>query len=239
MKSLRLLIGMVATVGLALVPGPGWAWGGVAPHARGPAAVRAQVSGQPGPKASPSSREEWESRFRQHAFPRHRFVPILPTTIVIGTAPPVAYLTPPTYGPTAYYDAPGIAASGSEAYAPPLPAAPAPPPSMPSVVEYPTGRYELRGDGEASPYTWVWVPKPPPPPAAPPETPPPAPPEVRADPSARPTERETRGSGSESNDLYRWTDHTGVTHWTNMPNAIPEPYRPQARRPIEPSHGRV
>jgi hypothetical protein len=235
-KSLRLLIGTVATVGLALVSGPGWAWEGVRPHARGPAVVPAPVGGQLGPRAMPSSREEWESRFRHHAFARDRFLPVLPT-IVIVTAPPVAYLTPPTYGPTAYYDAPGIAGSGSEAFAPPLPTAPAPPPSVPSVVEYPTGRYELRGDGEASPYTWVWVPKPPPPPAAPPETPPPAPPEVRADPPARPIE--TRGSGSDSNDLYRWTDDRGVTHWTNMPNAIPEPYRSQVRRPIEPSDDRV
>jgi hypothetical protein len=231
-KSLRLLVGTVITVGLALISGPAWAWGGTAPHVRGPAAVPAPVSGPPGSRATPFSWESSESRFRHHAFARHRFLPVLPT-IVIVTAPPVAYLTPPTYEPTEYYDAPGIAASGSEAYAPPFPAAPAPP----SVVEYPTGRYELRGDGEASPYTWVWVPKPPPPPAAPPETPPPAPPEVRADPPARPIE--TQGSGSESNDLYRWTDDTGVTHWTNMPNAIPEPYRPQARRPIEPRDDRV
>ncbi|PYM85056.1 MAG: hypothetical protein DME09_07190 [Candidatus Rokuibacteriota bacterium] len=238
MKSLRLLVGTVATVGLALISGTGWAWGGVPPHVRGPAAVPAPVSGSPGPRAIPSSRESPESRVRHHAFGRHRFVPVLPT-IVIVTAPPVAYLTRPTYGPAAYYDAPGIDASGSEAYAPPLPVAPAPPPPMPSVVEYPTGRYELRGDGEVSPYTWVWVPKPPPPPAAPPDMPPPAPPEVRADPPARPIERQTPGSGSDGNDLYRWTDDTGVTHWTNMPNAIPEPYRSQVRRPIVPGGDRV
>jgi hypothetical protein len=237
-KSLRLLIGTVATVGLAFVPGPGWAWGGIAPHVRGPAAVPAPVSGPPGPKASPSSREEWESRFRHHAFARHSFLPVLPT-IVIVTAPPVAYLTPPTYGPAAYYNSPGIAAPGSEAYAPPFPVAPAPPPSMPSVVEYPTGRYELRGDGEASPYTWVWVPKPPPPPAAPTDILPPPPQEVLEDPPARPIERRTPMSGSDSNDLYRWTDDTGVTHWTNMPNAIPEPYRPQVCHRVEPSDDRV
>src|SRR2546427_5342754 len=38
--------------------------------------------------------------------------------------------------------------------------APAPPP-MPSVVEYPHGRYELRGDGVTAPYAWVWIPNPP------------------------------------------------------------------------------
>jgi len=238
MKSLRLLIGAVATVGLAFSSGPGWAWGGVAPHVRGPAAVPAPVSGPRGPRAIASSRESAEPRFPHRSFARHRFVPVLPT-IVIVTAPPVVYLTPPTYGPAAYHDSPGIDASGSEAYAPPLPVAPAPPPSMPSVVEYPTGRYELRGDGEASPYTWVWVPKPPPPPAAPPDMLPPAPQEARADPPARPIERQTPASGSDGTDLYRWTDDRGVTHWTNMPNAIPEPYRPQVRRPIEPSDDRV
>ena len=214
MKSLRLLIGAVATVGLAFSSGPGWAWGGVAPHVRGPAAVPAPVSGPRGPRAIASSRESAEPRFPHRSFARHRFVPVLPT-IVIVTAPPVVYLTPPTYGPAAYHDSPGIDASGSEAYAPPLPVAPAPP------------------------YTWVWVPKPPPPPAAPPDMLPPAPQEARADPPARPIERQTPASGSDGTDLYRWTDDRGVTHWTNMPNAIPEPYRPQVRRPIEPSDDRV
>jgi len=41
------------------------------------------------------------------------------------------------------------------------------------VVSYPNGRYELYGDGVATPYYWVWVPAgatlpaPPPPPAIP------------------------------------------------------------------------
>ncbi|OGK88643.1 MAG: hypothetical protein A2X51_15115 [Candidatus Rokubacteria bacterium GWC2_70_24] len=51
---------------------------------------------------------------------------------------------------------------------------PAPPPAYPTVVQYPHGRYELRGDGVRYAYQWVWIPSaPPPPPAAPP--PPPAP----------------------------------------------------------------
>jgi hypothetical protein len=37
----------------------------------------------------------------------------------------------------------------------------------PSVVHYPHGRYELRGDGVATAYTWVWIPNPPPPPPPP------------------------------------------------------------------------
>src|SRR5574337_1265142 len=35
---------------------------------------------------------------------------------------------------------------------------------MPTVVQYPHGRYELRGDGVTIPYQWVWIPNPPPPP---------------------------------------------------------------------------
>jgi hypothetical protein len=41
------------------------------------------------------------------------------------------------------------------------------------VVNYPSGRYELYGDGAATPYYWVWIPAgstfpaPPPPPAIP------------------------------------------------------------------------
>lgn len=47
------------------------------------------------------------------------------------------------------------------------------PPPMPMVIEYPHGRYELRGDGTTTPYQWVCIPNPPPPPAASP------PPDIR------------------------------------------------------------
>jgi len=45
-----------------------------------------------------------------------------------------------------------------------------------TVVPYPNGRYELRGDGVTVPYFWAWVPTqvyvaPPPPPAAPADAP--------------------------------------------------------------------
>jgi hypothetical protein len=50
----------------------------------------------------------------------------------------------------------------------------APPPTHPTVINYPHGRYELRGDGIQTPYQWVWIPNPPPPP--PPPAAPPAPP---------------------------------------------------------------
>lgn len=50
-----------------------------------------------------------------------------------------------------------------------------------TVVQYATGRWELRGDGVTVPYYWVWIPAavvvaPPPPPVAPPPPPPAAPP---------------------------------------------------------------
>jgi len=45
---------------------------------------------------------------------------------------------------------------------------PPPPLSVPTVVQYPHGRYELRGDGTTTPYQWVWIPNPPPPPPVPP-----------------------------------------------------------------------
>ncbi|HET7874536.1 MAG TPA: hypothetical protein VFN71_03350 [Methylomirabilota bacterium] len=45
--------------------------------------------------------------------------------------------------------------------------------TYPTVVQYPHGRYELRGDGVSTAYHWVWIPNapPPPPPAAPPPPP--------------------------------------------------------------------
>jgi hypothetical protein len=62
-------------------------------------------------------------------------------------------------------------------------------PATPTAVVYPTGRYELRGDGVTTPYHWVWIPTPPPPPPPPaaapaPPPPPPAPP-APAPPAAR------------------------------------------------------
>ena len=93
-------------------------------------------------------------------------------------------------------------------YAPPggaVSVAPAPP----DVIEYPNGRYELRGDGGATPYRWVWIPNPPsgPPPAAPPPP----------------------GAASEAT-LYRWTDEQGAVHWTDRWDAVPEAYRSQAKK---------
>ena len=58
-----------------------------------------------------------------------------------------------------------------QVYVPP----PAAPPTYQTVVQYPHGRYELRGDGIQTPYQWVWIPNPPPPPPATAPAPPSAP----------------------------------------------------------------
>ena len=78
---------------------------------------------------------------------------------------------------------------------------------MPSVIPYPNGRYELRGDGLTSPYQWVWIPNPPPGPPAAPEP---------ADPAA-----------SQRGRLYRWVDDQGVVNFTQGWDAVPERYRAQ------------
>jgi len=129
---------------------------------------------------------------------------------------------PPAYYPPAYYDPSSYSAPVS--YAPPtrptVSVAPAPP--TPNVVEFATGRYELRGDGVSTPYTWVWVPNPPT--APPPEAPPP--------PSTPPGGEPTSGrpSAPRISQLYRWVDEQGVVHWTDRRGAIPEQYRLQLQQ---------
>jgi hypothetical protein len=102
---------------------------------------------------------------------------------------------------------------------------PAPPTAVPSVIEYPNGRYELWGDGITTPYRWVWIPKAPP---APPEAPPAAPPAVEPPARLEPTKERPPAP---RRDILRWTDEEGVTHWTDQPENIPERYRSKARRP--------
>ena len=142
----------------------------------------------------------------------HRFAPrhLVPFGVVI--APPLAvYSSPPAfYAPPPFYGTAGAGAVvtappmmyGGPAYAPPAPAPPAP--SQPRIVEYPTGRYELRGDGVGTPHIWVWIPNPPPPPAPP------------ASGEAPPTNRSP---------VFRWVDEHGVVHWTNRAETIPPRYR--------------
>jgi hypothetical protein len=60
--------------------------------------------------------------------------------------PPVYYGAPQRVYPSSYY----------ATYAPP-PSGPGVVNPGPSVVYHAHGRYELRGDGVGTPYTWVWV----------------------------------------------------------------------------------
>jgi hypothetical protein len=92
------------------------------------------------------------------------------------------------------------------------------PPSSPtpSVVEFPTGRYELRGDGITEPYRWVWIPKPPTAPPAEPSSPVP------------PTSGEP--GPTRHSPLYRWTDEQGTVHYTDRLTAVPDRYRAKASR---------
>jgi hypothetical protein len=89
-------------------------------------------------------------------------------------APPAYYYYPPySYAPPVYYSPPPVSTHPPVHYAPPASAPPsgaAPgtvavrsdpvpgPSARPGVVQYPHGRYELRGDGVRERYVWVWIP---------------------------------------------------------------------------------
>jgi hypothetical protein len=133
-------------------------------------------------------------------------------------APP-AYYPPPAYDPALYYDpqasySPPVSYSAPVSYSPPPTYAPPPStavlippaPSAPDVVNFATGRYELRGDGVSTPYTWAWIPNPP---------------------TAPPSEESSSGkpAARRASQLYSWTDSDGVTHWTDRLDAVPPQYR--------------
>jgi hypothetical protein len=144
--------------------------------------------------------------------------------LIVTPAPAEAYVPEDYPDTTGYYDAPD-SSRAAYGYSPPMvytqpvtapiPAAPSPPPT-PSVIQYENGRYELRGDGMTTPYTWVWIPNPPPPPPPPPPAAPPAP-RLADNPPPR------------SSQLYRWTDEQGVVHLTDRLDSVPRAYRAQAK----------
>lgn len=90
-----------------------------------------------------------------HVFPHRFFVgpvfvrPFVPFGVVavpvVVSSPAVVY-TPPAV----VYSPPPVAHAVPQ------------PPAMSTVIQYPHGRYELRGDGVTTPYMWVWIPNPPP-----------------------------------------------------------------------------
>ena len=163
-----------------------------------------------------------------HFFPHH-FFPRFGTGVIVSS--PFFPVSSPFF-PTVASAPPAIESSPPVVYAQPPPSvsvAPSPLPT-PTVIEYPTGWYQLRGDGVTTPYAWVWIPKPPP--APPSEAPPTVPP---AQPSTAPGGPRTvppvqSRSSESSGKLYRWTDEQGVVHLTDRLNSIPERYRSEAQR---------
>jgi hypothetical protein len=162
-------------------------------------------------------------------FPR----PFFPFAVVAAAPvyyPPPVYYQPPAYYPPTYYDYPS--------YSAPVSFAPTPSPTVSvaqqrpqqDVVQFATGRYELRGDGVSTPYTWVWIPNPPtaPPPTAPPPAAPTAPP--REAPPATGPSSSPRQPATRAGQLYRWVDAQGVVYWTDRLDAVPEQYRSRAKQ---------
>jgi hypothetical protein len=98
---------------------------------------------------------------------------------------------------------------------PPAPAVSAAPSRPQDVVEYDGGRYELRGDGIAVPYRWVWIPNPPPGP--------PGSSSMRA-PAGTELAPARRGT------LYRWLDDEGVLHVTDRWQVVPLRFREQVKQ---------
>lgn len=182
---------------------------------------RAFVVAQPGSRAFVHGKFVGDSFHRRHFF--HRPFNSFGTVVVFGG--PYSYWPPPYYGapypyyepspvyaPPAMYDSPY--AGGTLSLTPPAP-------STPSVVQFPTGRYELRGDGITEPYRWVWIPNPP---KEPPAAPPPE------DPSS-PVPPTSGGPGPTRHaPLYRWTDEQGTIHVTDRWSAVPDRYRAQVKR---------
>ena len=155
----------------------------------------------------------FDGHHRHHHGFRHR------SAFPVFVAPSVVLLSPVLAAP---YAVPAPIYAAPPVYAPPAYAAPTPP-SVPRVVEFSTGRYELRGDGVYSPYAWVWIPNPP---AAPP---PPPPPSAPPSPPAAAPEPGPRRASSQTAALYRWTDAGGVTTWTDSLEKVPARYREHAR----------
>ena len=138
-------------------------------------------------------------------------------------APAVVVAPPPVYyAPAPAYSVPPPTYSAPPAYVRQTYAARAP--AQPTVIQYPQGRYELRGDGIVTAYQWVWIPNPtisPAPPGAPPAYAAPAPAYSAAPAPAEPTviqypqgRYELRGDGIVT--AYQWV-------WIPNPTISPAP----------------
>lgn len=183
---------VAVAAGLAVAPSAALA-GGFRGAAMGNTAV---ISGQVGGSPIIGGAFLGNAVIRSHPFQRSFFPRSwIPYGVPLVYVPPPDYFAP-AYSPPAYYDPlQGSSAVVSVATPPPPPA-----PPQREEVQYSDGRYELRGDGVATPYRWVWIPNPPPPPTS------------------------TRDSH-----LYGWIDADGVLHVTDRWDAVPPQYRSQAK----------
>jgi uncharacterized protein DUF4124 len=172
-----------------------------------PASAMADARDYPG-KLGDGPRLRSSGRFDGGHRRYHQRTPVfvVPSTVVVGPSdayvapPPVVYSPPQViYTPAASYAPPAYSGPPASYAAPPPPAPPAPP--EPHVVEFDSGRYELRGDGVREPYLWVWVPRAPS-----------APPGMVTAPRTPAT-------------VYRWTDERGVVTLTDDPNKVPPQFR--------------
>ena len=220
MGGLKVVASLALAMGVLVAPGFALGHGAQGFQNTGPV-VGGATLGTSRSVAVPFPDRRFISRSRVRPFTR----PIFPSAIV-ATAPAVVYAPPPPYyAPPAYYDPP-MGYSGPISYSPPVSYAPAASVTalapMPSVVQFPTGRYELRGDGLSIPYAWVWMPNAP---TAPPVA---APPPSIAPPAVEPIS--DRPATPRRSQLYRWTDAQGAEHWTDRLEAVPEQYRARAKQ---------
>lgn len=152
----------------------------------------------------------WGPPSRDHFFVNHRgdFAPFVGGSGYIGSSSVIMTAPPPVVvdiSPVFYAPSPAWGSGYDVALAAPA--------SLPTqtVIDHPTGWFQLRGDGVTTPYTWVWIPKPPVVPAAVSEP-------------ARPAD----SSREQRADAYHWTDDKGVTTFTNRLEKVPRRFRDQA-----------
>lgn len=203
----------IVAVALVLMPSVA-SPGGAAPHSRVVISGPTAMVGRPAPRVFATKSSVSATAVVPQFFPRFG-----PPVILTGPFLPVVVSVPLALvvAEPVVFAAPSIVS-----VAPSLP--------TPILIEYPTGWYQLRGDGGTTPYQWVWVPKPPPPPPseAPPTVPPASPSSVPANSPTKPLV-EPRSSPV-PRELYRWTDEHGVVHLTDSLEDIPERYRSTVQR---------
>ena len=207
MRSRTSVLARCVALAVTLLPGASLAGGRPAPPAPGVFRAHADFRpknafGSPGGFPLPIQ-DDRRAVVTPGKLARHGVVPRFPTTYFYWPtsfyAPPADMPAPSVTVEPVVYVAPTIYVTVPAAPSPTPPVAVAPPPPPgPTVVEYGTGRYELRGDGLATPYTWVWVP-----------SPPAAPPAVRTDPPAAPA------PSGDRTQIFRWTDDDGTEVWSN------------------------